>query len=166
MLQGLSIAGGRGATANRIFVVDVKPNGAAFHDGKIKPMDEILEVNHVTIRGISHHDASAILRNTPTHVHLALGRTKEGGSYLKRRSAAARDPGLSSERTNSHSVEQYTSNASLNKQAPSPMVVDASESQFDSLESQVVTPEYSEPAQQTIVSLLKVSLTTRIFGTI
>ena len=157
-LQGLSIAGGRGATANRIFVVDVKPNGAAFHDGKIKPMDEILEVNHVTIRGISHHDASVILRNTPTHVHLALGRTKEGASYLKRRSAAARDTALISERENSPSLEQYASNTSLNKQASSPQVVDESESPRDSPVSQVVTPEHSESPQQTVVSLLKVSL--------
>ena len=155
VLLGLSIAGGRGATANRIFVVDVKPNGAAFHDGKIKPMDEILEVNHMTIRGISHHDASAILRNTPTHVHLALGRTKEGASYLKRRHPAARDPGLTPERAHSPSLEQYASNASLNKQTPSPLVVD--ESERDSLLPQVVTQEHSEPPQQTVVSLLKVS---------
>ncbi|CAB3985310.1 Multiple PDZ domain [Paramuricea clavata] len=156
---GLSIAGGRGATANRIFVVDVKPNGAAFHDGKIKAMDEILEVNHVTIRGISHHDASAILRNTPTHVHLALGRTKEGANYLKRRSAAARDSALISERAHSPSLEQYASNASLNKQTPSPLVVtDESESQRDSPVPQMVTQEHSEPPPQTVVSLLKSSL--------
>jgi hypothetical protein len=138
----------------------VKPNGAAFHDGKIKAMDEILEVNHVTIRGISHQDASAILRNTPTHVHLALGITKEGASYLKRRSAAARDSALISERAHSPSLEQYASNASLNKRSPSPLVVtDESESQRDSPVPQLVTQEHSESPQQTVVSLLKVSLT-------
>ena len=152
ILLGLSIAGGRGATANRIFVVDVKPNGAAFHDGKIKSMDEILEVNHVTVRGISHHDASAILRNTPTHVHLALGRTKEGASHLKRRGrSASRD----SERA--LSSEQYASTASVNRQPPSPVVVNENESQRDSPVPQVVSPEQTEPPQQTVVSLLKVS---------
>lgn len=151
----MSIAGGRGATANRIFVVDVKPNGAAYHDGKIKSMDEILEVNHVTIRGISHHDASAILRNTPTHVHLALGRTKEGASHLKRRSAAARDSAHISERASSPSLEQYASNQSLNRQVPSPLVGDESESQRDSPVAEIIT-QYSEPPQQTVVSLLKV----------
>ena len=150
-MLGLSIAGGRGATANRIFVVDVKPNGAAFHDGKIKSMDEILEVNHVTVRGISHHDASAILRNTPTHVHLALGRTKEGAGPLKRRGPNA------SERARSSSSEQYASNASLNKQTPSPLVVDENDSQRDSPVPQVVSQEQTEPPQQTVVSLLKVS---------
>ena len=143
----------------------MKPNGAAFHDGKIKPMDEILEVNYVTIRGISHHDASAILRNTPTHVHLALGRTKEGASYIKRRSNAARESSLVSERSNSP-LDQYGSNISLNKQVTSPLVGDESESQRDSPVPQVVTSEHTEPQQQTVVSppeqtvvsLLKVSL--------
>ena len=151
----MSIAGGRGATANRIFVVDVKPNGAAYHDGKIKPMDEILEVNHVTIRGISHHDASAILRNTPTHVHLALGRTKEGASYLKRRSGA-----VISERAPTPSLEQYGSNPSLFKQVPIPFVTgDESGSQRDSPVPQVVTQEPNEAVpQSTIVILNKVGL--------
>ena len=121
-------------------------------------MDEILEVNHVAIRGISHHDASAILRNTPTHVHLALGRSKEGVGHLKRRSVAASRDSLS-ERT--HSSSQYASNASLNKPPPSPLVVDENDSQRDSPVPQVVSPEHTEPPQQTIVSLLKVS--TRCF---
>lgn len=136
-------------------MVDVKPNGAAFHDGNIKPMDEILEVNHVTVRGISHHDASAILRNTPAHVHLALGRTNEGGSYIKRRSAAARDSALLSERKRSSSVELYASNASLNKQTSSQAVVDEVELR-DSTAPQIVTHEHTEVPQKTVVSLLKV----------
>ena len=123
-------------------------------------MDEILEVNHVTIRGISHHDASAILRNTPTHVHLALGRTKESESFLKRRSAAARasrDFNLNTERAPSPSSEQYSSNASLNKQSPSPLAVNEDQSQRDSPVPQVVTQEHDETPQQTVVSLLKAS---------
>jgi len=58
----LSIAGGKGAAANRIFVVDVKPGGPAERNGKIQQADEILEVNEVSIRGLTHYEASAILK--------------------------------------------------------------------------------------------------------
>ena len=61
-LKGLSIAGGKGAAANRIFVVDVKPGGPAERNGKIQQADEILEVNEVSIRGLTHYEASAILK--------------------------------------------------------------------------------------------------------
>lgn len=61
-LPGLSIAGGKGAAANRIFVVDVKPGGPAERNGKIQQADEILEVNEVSIRGLTHYEASAILK--------------------------------------------------------------------------------------------------------
>ena len=60
--QGLSIAGGKGAAANRIFVVDVKPGGPAERNGKIQQADEILEVNEISIRGLTHYKASAILK--------------------------------------------------------------------------------------------------------
>lgn len=41
---GLSIAGGKGADSNHIFVIGVKPGGPAHIDGQIKSGDEILEV--------------------------------------------------------------------------------------------------------------------------
>ncbi|XP_022779810.1 multiple PDZ domain protein-like isoform X3 [Stylophora pistillata] len=81
---GLSIAGGKGAAANRIFVVDVKPGGPAERNGKIKQADEILEVNEVSIRGLTHYEASTILKNTPPEVHLVLGRSQEAADYLSR----------------------------------------------------------------------------------
>lgn len=59
---GLSIAGGKGAAANRIFVVDVKPGGPAEKNGQIEQADEILEVNDVTIRGLTHYEASTVLK--------------------------------------------------------------------------------------------------------
>ena len=58
----MSIAGGKGAAANRIFVVDVKPGGPAEKNGQIEQADEILEVNEVTIRGLTHYEASTILK--------------------------------------------------------------------------------------------------------
>lgn len=81
---GLSIAGGKGAAANRIFVVDVKPGGPAERNGQIKQADEILEVNEVSIRGLTHYEASTILKNTPPKVNLVLGRSQEAADYLSR----------------------------------------------------------------------------------
>lgn len=81
---GLSIAGGKGAAANRIFVVDVKPGGPAEKNGQIQQADEILEVNDVTIRGLTHYEASTILKNTPPEVELVLGRTQEAADFLSR----------------------------------------------------------------------------------
>lgn len=157
----MSIAGGRGAATNRIFVVDVKPNGAAFHDGNIKPMDEILEVNHVAIRGISHHDASAILRNTPTNVHLALGRSQEVAGYIKRRSTGRELSSLNSERSSSTSLERYSSNPVLSNPVPSPLG-STEESARDSPQRnspvpQSVSQEPGEPLQRNVITLVKVS---------
>ena len=67
--QGLSIAGGKGAAANRIFVVDVKPGGPAERNGKIQQADEILEVNEISIRGLTHYEASAILKVSQSTIH-------------------------------------------------------------------------------------------------
>ena len=63
---GLGIAGGKGTAANRSFDVDVKPGGPAEKNGKIQQADEILEVNDVTIRGLTHYEASAILKVSST----------------------------------------------------------------------------------------------------
>lgn len=114
-------------------------------------MDEILEVNHVTVRGISHHDASAILRNTPKHVHLALGKTKEGANYSKRRSTASRGSTISLERAHSPSSDHYASSLSLNKLVPSSFAVDLNMPQAD-----IPVPEVTTQEQPTVVKLIKV----------
>ena len=74
--QGLSIAGGKGAAANRIFVVDVKPGGPAERNGKIQQADEILEVNEISIRGLTHYEASSILKVSQS---VKLGELAPGG---------------------------------------------------------------------------------------
>lgn len=65
-------------------MVDVKPGGPAARDGRIQQADEILEVNDVPIRGLSHYEASAVLKNTPPDVQLVLGRSREAAEYLSR----------------------------------------------------------------------------------
>jgi len=71
---GLSIAGGKGVSSNHIFVIEVKEGGPADRDGRIKVGDEILEVNNVQVRGLTHKDASAILRKCESTAKLVLGR--------------------------------------------------------------------------------------------
>ncbi|XP_031574464.1 multiple PDZ domain protein-like [Actinia tenebrosa] len=86
---GLSIAGGKGAALNRIFIVDVKQGGPAERDGRIIQGDEILEVNQISARGLSHYQASAILKSTAADVELILGRSREGTEYLARTGASS-----------------------------------------------------------------------------
>lgn len=78
----MSIAGGKGAAVNRIFVVDVKPGGPAERDGRIIQGDEILEVNQISVRGLSHYQASAILKSTSSNVELILGRSREAAEFM------------------------------------------------------------------------------------
>ena len=115
-------------------------------------MDEILEVNHVTIRGISHHDASAILRNTPTNVHLALGRSKNVVAS-KRRSAADRDMSLES----SSSLERFGSDPSLFKSTQLVVPSDGSGSLRDSPVPRVFSQDLPDIPQPIVVRLVKVS---------
>lgn len=52
---GLSIAGGKGADSDNIFVINVKPDGPADLDGRIIPGDVILEVSLCLIYRLSFH---------------------------------------------------------------------------------------------------------------
>lgn len=85
----MSIAGGKGAALNRIFIVDVKQGGPAERDGRIMQGDEILEVNEISVRGLSHYQASAILKSTSADVELILGRSREATEYLARASSSS-----------------------------------------------------------------------------
>ncbi|XP_065657579.1 multiple PDZ domain protein isoform X3 [Hydra vulgaris] len=78
---GLSIAGGKGAESNHIFVIDVKPGGPADVDGRIQRGDELLEVNDVKVQGLSHQDASNILRKAETTAKLLLGRPNDPSQF-------------------------------------------------------------------------------------
>eukprot|EP00794_Sanderia_malayensis_P008083 gene8083-8948_t len=78
---GLSIAGGKGASSNHIFVVEVKEGGPAHVDGRIRAGDEILEVNNVQVRGLTHQDASAILRKAENTAKLVLGRPDDPSHF-------------------------------------------------------------------------------------
>jgi C-terminal processing protease CtpA/Prc len=51
-----------------IIIHEVYPDGAAAKDGRLKPGDQILEVNSEDFRIITHSRALAALRQTPAKV--------------------------------------------------------------------------------------------------
>ncbi|XP_042879468.1 multiple PDZ domain protein-like isoform X11 [Penaeus japonicus] len=72
---GLSIVGGsdtllRGA----IIIHEVYPDGAAAKDGRLKPGDQILNVNNENFRDITHQKALSVLRQTPSKVKMVVYR--------------------------------------------------------------------------------------------
>lgn len=51
-----------------IIIHEVYPDGAAAKDGRLKPGDQILEVNNENFRVITHQKALSVLRQTPSKV--------------------------------------------------------------------------------------------------
>ncbi|EJD74656.1 multiple PDZ domain-containing protein [Loa loa] len=71
---GLSIVGGSDTVLGTVVIHEVYPDGAAAVDGRLKPGDQVLEVNGVSLRGVSHEQAILLLRRTPTKVSLLIYR--------------------------------------------------------------------------------------------
>uniref|UniRef100_A0A3Q3BQ58 PDZ domain-containing protein n=1 Tax=Kryptolebias marmoratus TaxID=37003 RepID=A0A3Q3BQ58_KRYMA len=69
---GLSIVGGRDTQLDAIMIHEVYEEGAAARDGRLWAGDQILEVNGVDLRGASHEEAIAALRQTPAKVRLTV----------------------------------------------------------------------------------------------
>ncbi|CAD6192509.1 unnamed protein product [Caenorhabditis auriculariae] len=71
---GLSIVGGSDTVLGTVVIHEVYPDGAAAHDGRLKPGDQVLEVNNVSLRGVTHDQAISALRRTPPKVRLLIYR--------------------------------------------------------------------------------------------
>ncbi|KAG7233347.1 hypothetical protein INR49_007166, partial [Caranx melampygus] len=69
---GLSVVGGRDTQLDAILIHEVYEEGAAARDGRLWAGDQILEVNSVDLRGASHEEAIAALRQTPAKVRLTV----------------------------------------------------------------------------------------------
>uniref|UniRef100_A0A3Q3KIE4 Uncharacterized protein n=1 Tax=Monopterus albus TaxID=43700 RepID=A0A3Q3KIE4_MONAL len=69
---GLSIVGGRDTQLDAIIIHEVYEEGAAARDRRLWAGDQILEVNGVDLRGASHEEAIAALRQTPAKVRLMV----------------------------------------------------------------------------------------------
>uniref|UniRef100_A0A183FRA4 PDZ domain-containing protein n=1 Tax=Heligmosomoides polygyrus TaxID=6339 RepID=A0A183FRA4_HELPZ len=70
----LSIVGGSDTVLGTVVIHEVYPDGAAAHDGRLKPGDQVLEVNNVSLRGVTHDQAISSLRRTPPKVRLLIYR--------------------------------------------------------------------------------------------
>jgi multiple PDZ domain protein len=82
---GLSIVGGRDTLLGSIIIHEVYPDGAAAKDGRLRPGDQILQVNNEDFRDATHAKALATLRQTPARVRLTVfreeGLTNEDDRY-------------------------------------------------------------------------------------
>ncbi|XP_065558725.1 multiple PDZ domain protein-like isoform X2 [Artemia franciscana] len=82
---GLSIVGGSDTLLGSILIHEVYPDGAAARDGRLKPGDQILEVNNEDFRNVPHSKALAVLRQTPAKVKMVVlrdeGAAKDDDRY-------------------------------------------------------------------------------------
>ncbi|XP_066905977.1 multiple PDZ domain protein isoform X3 [Halyomorpha halys] len=71
---GLNIVGGSDTPMGAVVVNEIYPDGAAFKDGRLKPGDQILEINNEDFRNITNNKALAVLRQTPSKVRMVIYR--------------------------------------------------------------------------------------------
>lgn len=71
---GLSIVGGSDTVLGTVVIHEVYTDGAAARDSRLRPGDQILEVNGQSLRNVTHETAINMLRHTPTHVRLLIHR--------------------------------------------------------------------------------------------
>ncbi|XP_043212020.1 multiple PDZ domain protein-like [Amphibalanus amphitrite] len=62
-----------------IIIHEVYPDSAASKDGRLKPGDQLLEVNSENFQDVSHNKALALLRQTPAKVRMLVYR-EEGAA--------------------------------------------------------------------------------------
>ncbi|XP_046389114.1 inaD-like protein isoform X3 [Ischnura elegans] len=76
---GLSIVGGSDTLLGVIIVHEVYSDGASAKDNRLKPGDQILEVNSVDFRNITHAKALAALRQLPAKFKMTVYRDEASG---------------------------------------------------------------------------------------
>ncbi|XP_050059637.1 multiple PDZ domain protein-like isoform X3 [Aphis gossypii] len=69
---GLSIVGGSDTLLDVVIIHEVYPDGAAAKDGRLRPGDQLVEVNGEDFRNITHIKALGVLRQTPAKVTMVV----------------------------------------------------------------------------------------------
>ncbi|XP_067297805.1 multiple PDZ domain protein [Pseudorasbora parva] len=76
---GLCLSGNKDGARGRmsVYVSEIKPDGAAAADGRLRVGDELLEINGQVLYGRSHLNATAIINNVSAKVRILLTRNKD-----------------------------------------------------------------------------------------
>lgn len=69
---GLSIVGGTDTHIPAVIIHDIYENGAAYKDKRLAIGDQILRVNNIDLRNVTHDEALNILRQTSDNVQLLV----------------------------------------------------------------------------------------------
>ncbi|GFT33670.1 multiple PDZ domain protein [Trichonephila clavipes] len=79
---GLGIVGGSDTPIGCIVIHEIYANGAIAQDGRLKPGDQILEVNNHDLRHATHQEAINFLRHSVPTVQIRVYRHKETAETL------------------------------------------------------------------------------------
>ncbi|KAM9825146.1 retrovirus-related Pol polyprotein from type-1 retrotransposable element R2 [Syngnathus typhle] len=90
---GFSIAGGCDRESKALTVHKVFPNGLANQEGTIQKGDEVLSINGQTLRGVTHADATAALRQARTLELAVVAVRKTAEEQSEESSCAMEEPG-------------------------------------------------------------------------
>ncbi|WAQ95216.1 PTN13-like protein [Mya arenaria] len=81
---GICIVGGAGKNLGGFFVKSLIKDSPAFLDGRIKPGDQILEINEEILGDIEHHEAVRMIKESGDIVKFLVSQVKPPGSIKRK----------------------------------------------------------------------------------